>query len=160
MNTTWWWRTRSAATEALQVTPETSTPATVKSSLTGSMHPCSFYGFLRWSSTLPNIQVNQEAFLNGLNVHQGVIYLFASGSTLRLPVGQPIYYSDISSRYMADQSMEKITLEADHLSYRFPGGVTRTQQVSFSAQQGNLVGIMGSSGSGKTTLLNVLVRHV
>ena len=42
---------------------------------------------------------NLEAFLNGLNVHKGVVYLFASGSTLRLPMGQPIYYSDISSHY-------------------------------------------------------------
>ena len=53
-------------------------------------------------------------------MYTGVIYLFASGSTLRLPVGQPIYYSDISSRFQADQSLEKITLEADHLAYSFP----------------------------------------
>ncbi len=99
---------------------------------------------------------DQEAFLNGLNVHKGVVYLFASGSTLRLPVGQPIYYSDISSHYMADRSTEKITLEADNLNYIFPGGVTGLHNISFSAQQGNLVGILGSSGSGKTTLLNVL----
>lgn len=97
-----------------------------------------------------------EAFLNGLSMHTGVIYIFASGSTLRLPVGQPIYYSDISSRFQSDLNQEKITLEADHLSYRFPGGVTGLQDISFSAQQGNLVGIMGSSGAGKTTLLNVL----
>lgn len=99
---------------------------------------------------------DHTVFLNGLNVHQSVIYLFASGSSLRLPVGQPIYYSDISSHYMADQSMVKITLEADSLEYNFPGGVTGLNSVSFSAQQGNLVGIMGSSGSGKTTLMNVL----
>lgn len=99
---------------------------------------------------------DHTVFLNGLNVHQSVIYLFASGSSLRLPVGQPIYYSDISSHYMADQSMVKITLEADSLGYNFPGGVTGLNSVSFSAQQGNLVGIMGSSGSGKTTLMNVL----
>ncbi|MCK5135663.1 MAG: ATP-binding cassette domain-containing protein [Bacteroidales bacterium] len=99
---------------------------------------------------------HQETFLNGLNVHTGVIYLFASGSTLRLPVGQPVYYSDIATHFLSDLSMEKITLEADRISYRFPGGVTGLHNVSFSAQQGNLVGIMGSSGSGKTTLLNVL----
>jgi len=99
---------------------------------------------------------DQETFLNGLSVHKDVIYLFASGSTLRLPVGQPIYYSDIAARFMADLSVEQITLEADRLSYRFPGGVTGLNNISFSAQQGNLVGILGSSGSGKTTLLNVL----
>jgi len=98
----------------------------------------------------------QEIFLNGLGVHRDVFYLFATGSSLRLPVGQPIHYSDIASHFMAGLSVEKITLEADSISYRFPGGVTGLHRVSFSAQQGNLVGIMGSSGSGKTTLLNVL----
>ncbi len=99
---------------------------------------------------------DQDAYLNGLHVHKGAIYLFASGSTLRMPVGQPIYYSDIAAHYMEYQSMEKITLEADSLTYHFPGGVTGLHNVSFAAQQGSLVGIMGSSGSGKTTLLNVL----
>ncbi len=99
---------------------------------------------------------SSEAFLNGLNMHTGVIYIFASGSTLRLPVGQPIYYSDIASRFQEDKDHEQITLEALHLSYRFPGGVTGLKDLSFSAQQGNLVGIMGSSGAGKTTLMNVL----
>ena len=99
---------------------------------------------------------NLECFLNGLGVYSGVIYLFATGSTLRFPVGHPILYSDISSQFLADLSFEKILLEAQNLSYRFPGGVMGLNGVSFSARQGNLVGIMGSSGSGKTTLMNVL----
>jgi ABC-type multidrug transport system ATPase subunit len=97
-----------------------------------------------------------ECFLNGLGIHQGVIHLFASGSTLRLPVGPPILYSDIASQYMSDLSADRITLEARDLTYLFPGRVTGLEGISFSAQQGNLVGIMGSSGSGKTTLMNVL----
>ncbi len=97
-----------------------------------------------------------EAFLNGLSMRTGVVYILASGSTLRLPVGQPVYYSDIASRFQAGLDQEKITLEADHLSYLFPGKVTGLKEISFSAQQGNLVGILGSSGAGKTTLLNVL----
>jgi len=97
-----------------------------------------------------------EAFLNGLLMRSGVIYLFASGGTLRLPAGPPVYYSDITTRFQEDLDHEQITLEAEHLSFRFPGGVTGLKDVSFSAQQGNLVGIMGSSGAGKTTLMNVL----
>lgn len=97
-----------------------------------------------------------EASLNGLNMRSGLIYLFASGSTLRLPVGQPVYYSDIASRFKADLDHERITLEAKRLSYEFPGGVKGLQNISFTARQGNLVGIMGSSGAGKTTLMNTL----
>jgi len=97
-----------------------------------------------------------EAFLNGLSMRTGVIYIFASGSTLRLPVGPPVYYSEIATRFQADLDHEKISMEADRLSFLFPGGVTGLKDISFSAQQGNLVGIMGSSGAGKTTLLNTL----
>jgi len=97
-----------------------------------------------------------EVFLNGLRMHDGAIYLFASGSTLRLPVGLPVYYSDISSRFLSERSPDKITLEADHLSYFFPNEVRGLNDISFTARQGNLVGIMGSSGAGKTTLMNVL----
>ena len=98
----------------------------------------------------------KECFLNGLGLHNGVIYIFASGSTLRLPVGQPILYSDIADQFMTDHPEDQITLEADHLSYVFPDNVRGLDGVSFTAHQGNLVGIMGSSGSGKTTLMNVL----
>jgi len=97
-----------------------------------------------------------EVFLNGLRMHDGAIYLFASGSTLRLPVGLPVYYSDISSRFLSERSPDKITLEADRLSYFFPNEVRGLNDISFTARQGNLVGIMGSSGAGKTTLMNVL----
>jgi ABC-type multidrug transport system ATPase subunit len=99
---------------------------------------------------------SSEAFLNGLSMHNEVIYLFASGGTLRLPAEKPLYYSDISSRFQADLDQDKITLEAVHLSHVFPDGASGLCDLSFSASQGNLVGIMGSSGAGKTTLMNVL----
>ena len=98
----------------------------------------------------------QEAKLNGLNIHSGTIYLFASGSSLKMAVGQPIYYSDIATRFMAGLSQELIMLEAKKLCYNFPGGATGLHDISFAAEQGNLVAIMGSSGSGKTTLLNAM----
>jgi ABC-type multidrug transport system ATPase subunit len=97
-----------------------------------------------------------EIFLNGLSMREGAIYSFTSGSSLRLPVGLPVYYSDISTRFLSERSQEKITLEADHLSYTFPNHVQGLNDISFTARQGNLVGIMGSSGAGKTTLMNVL----
>lgn len=97
-----------------------------------------------------------EVFLNGLIMRDGAIYLFASGSTLRLPVGHPVYYSDITSRFLSERSPDKITLEVDGLYYEFQDEVRGLNDISFTARQGNLVGIMGSSGAGKTTLMNVL----
>ncbi len=105
--------------------------------------------FLRYGGAL-------EVLLNGRPINADVIYLLANGSSIRLPVGLPIYYSDITTQYLADSSSVRLSLEADMLNYTFPGNVKGLQDISFSAEQGNLIGIMGSSGSGKTTLLNVL----
>ncbi|MCF8225507.1 MAG: ATP-binding cassette domain-containing protein [Bacteroidales bacterium] len=97
-----------------------------------------------------------EVLLNGHHLQSRSIYLLANGSSIRLPVGVPIYYSDITSVFLSPGNKDKIILEADDLCYKFPGNVTGLEKISFIADQGNLVGIMGASGSGKTTLLNVL----
>ena len=105
--------------------------------------------FLRYTGT-------QEILLNGHPLNNQAIYLLPSGSSLRPPVGLPIYYSDISTHFLSGSDIESITLSAKHIGYTFPGAVKGLEDISFSAEQGNLIGIMGSSGSGKTTLLNVL----
>ena len=46
-------------------------------------------------------------------------------------------------------------LEVERLSKRF-GGVRAVHEVSFSLDEGELLGIMGPNGSGKTTLFNLI----
>ena len=99
---------------------------------------------------------SQEILLNGHPLKTGTIYLLANGSSIRFPAGQPVSYSDITSRFLAERSTERIELNAEQLHYTFPGEVTGLQKISFTAEQGNMIGIMGASGSGKTTLLNTL----
>ncbi len=97
-----------------------------------------------------------EVLLNGHPLKTGTIYILANGSSIRFPVGQPVYYSDITSRFLSERSTEKILLRASDLHYTFPDNVTGLKKISFTAEQGNMIGIMGASGSGKTTLLNTL----
>lgn len=97
---------------------------------------------------------NSEIALNGLSFNHNSIYLFPSGSTLRLPKGT-IYYSDIVSRYMKDEHVKRIAFKAEDISYKFPGNHYGLRNVDICEEFG-LVGIMGASGSGKTTLMNVL----
>ncbi len=99
---------------------------------------------------------NQDIYLNGLAIRNDRIYLFASGSTVKLPKGPPIYYSDIAAHYLADITSNHITYEAKNLEFKFPNGTIGIRDISFSEMHGRLIGIMGSSGAGKTTLLNVL----
>ena len=98
----------------------------------------------------------EDLFLNGLTLNNKRIYLFANGSTVKLPKGKPIYYSDVAAHFLADRSASKISYEVNNLEYRFPNGNIGIRNISFSESHGKLIGIMGASGAGKTTLLNVL----
>ncbi|MBN1251117.1 MAG: ATP-binding cassette domain-containing protein [Bacteroidales bacterium] len=98
----------------------------------------------------------QDVFLNGMGVYNNRIYLFAPGSTVKLPKGRPVYYSDVVANFLEDVSLTKLSFNVKNVSYRFPTGNLGLQNISFSTSHGKLVGIMGASGAGKTTLLNLL----
>ncbi len=97
-----------------------------------------------------------EVFLNGLPVKRGVASLFAPGSSLHLPHGKPVFFSDVSARFLRDRNIIPISFEVKDVSYRFQNGTYGIQKISFGESHGKLVGIMGASGAGKTTLMKVL----
>jgi ABC-type multidrug transport system ATPase subunit len=99
---------------------------------------------------------NESIFLNGLELNNRHISLFANGSTIRLSKSKPIYFSDVVMHFVADTITEKISFEVENVDYHFSDGTVGLHNISFSENHGKLIGIMGASGSGKTTLLNVL----
>lgn len=99
---------------------------------------------------------NENVQLNGLPIFNNRIYLFATGSTLKLPKGKPIFYSDVVANYLSDKSITKLSFDVDHIHYKFPTGDIGLQDINISETQGKLLGILGASGSGKTTFLNIL----
>jgi ABC-type multidrug transport system ATPase subunit/ABC-type multidrug transport system permease subunit len=98
----------------------------------------------------------EQLYLNGLPISPGQVYSYAKGVTLRSSQGYPIYYSDISSTFLSDIIIHKLSFNVEHLTYNFIEGHPAVDDVSFSIDEGSLVGILGASGSGKTTLLNLL----
>ncbi len=97
-----------------------------------------------------------ELYLNGLGLHKNRIYLFAKGSTIKRPQGKPLYYSDISAHFLYPHAGNKILFKAEGINLYFKNGVRGLKDISFTADHGNMIAIMGSSGAGKTTLLNTL----
>jgi len=99
---------------------------------------------------------NHDLLLNGLPIHHKRIYTFANGSTVKLPKGRPIYYSDVVNKFLEDITSISLSFVVNNLDYQFPTGGIGLRDINFSETHGNLVGIMGASGAGKTTLLNVM----
>jgi ABC-type multidrug transport system ATPase subunit len=97
-----------------------------------------------------------QLYLNGLPVRSGSIYTFAKGAALKSQHGHSIYYSDISSSFLSDVFIHKLSFTVEGLSYKFREGQAGIDDISFSVEEGKLVGILGASGSGKTTLLNLI----
>ncbi len=105
--------------------------------------------FLRYTGS-------EDINLNGLPINSRRIYLFASGSSIKLPKGKPIYYTDVVAHFLADSTTTRISYKVQNLEYRFKSGAIGLRNINFSEGHGKLIGIMGASGAGKTTLLNVL----
>ncbi len=97
-----------------------------------------------------------EINMNGQLIEKEKVYAFTSGSSIRNQQIDPVYYSDIVSRFADDKIHSRIVFEVRQVHYRFKSGKTGLHDITFTEQSGRLVGIMGASGSGKTTLLNVL----
>ena len=99
---------------------------------------------------------DDQLYLNGLPIRSGMVYTFAKGGSVKSQQGNAIYYSDISSIFRSDITIQKISFTVKNLSFYFREGNAAVEDINFSVEEGKLVGIMGASGSGKTTLLNLL----
>ena len=97
-----------------------------------------------------------ELYLNGHFLSQRKVFILTPGSSFRSSKVKPIYYSDILSAFLSDNSTSKILLSVTDLEYKFKGGKIGLRGINFTEESGKLIGIMGGSGAGKSTLLNVL----
>jgi len=97
-----------------------------------------------------------DLFLNGQILDSRRTYILTQGSSIRSSKVNPIYYSDIISKFLSDKTESQIVFNVDDITYKFKGGKLGLNPLTFSEKSGKLIGIMGASGSGKSTLLNLL----
>lgn len=94
--------------------------------------------------------------LNSIPLKSRKIDVFPTGSTIRGSKIDPIYYSDVVSKFLTEEDKSNITLVGEHVFYHFKSGRAGLQNINIAEQGGKLIGVMGASGSGKSTLLSVL----
>jgi len=97
----------------------------------------------------------ENIFLNGNNIPADRCLIFNKGSVLRTN-SAPVYYSEITSKYLEQTIHQKIVFTAQNVEFRFPNSENGIHDFNFCQSSGELIGIMGGSGVGKSTLLNVL----
>ncbi|MEN8118745.1 MAG: ATP-binding cassette domain-containing protein [Bacteroidota bacterium] len=95
-------------------------------------------------------------FLNGRNIKPERTYIWAVGAVIRGRRIDRIYYSNMVSAFIHKKDIYGIELTAHNVSFSFNNSTKGIENISFEAESGQLVGIIGGSGSGKSTLLNVL----
>lgn len=85
------------------------------------------------------------------------VYPFSEGSSISGHKGKPIYYWDVTIQFLSEEfQSSRVVYEVKNIEYRFRSGDIGIHHMSFKAESGRMVGIMGASGAGKSTLLNVL----
>ncbi|WP_020528538.1 ATP-binding cassette domain-containing protein [Flexithrix dorotheae] len=98
----------------------------------------------------------KDLFMNGDQLSWEYIYPLSVGAAIKGSKMDPLYYSEIVSKFLSESNGAKISFEADKISYFFPNGDRGLHDISVAEESGKLVALMGASGSGKSTLLNVL----
>lgn len=98
-----------------------------------------------------------ELSMNGLLLKENKVYPISHGSSIKGYNISPIYHWDISMLFLKEEfRSSRVVYEVNNLEYRFRSGEVGIHTMSFRAESGRMIGIMGASGAGKSTLLSVL----
>ncbi len=99
---------------------------------------------------------NEDLYLNGQNIIAGQTYIFDTGSSVRGPGINAVYYTEVAGLISRKMYESKVFLQADNVTYRFRNSDNGIHNLFFHEGSGRLVGIIGGSGVGKSTTLSVL----
>ncbi|WP_420318901.1 ATP-binding cassette domain-containing protein [Ekhidna sp.] len=95
-------------------------------------------------------------FLEGIKIIPAKSYILKPGSIIKGPNISSIYESEITKKFIQDETSIRVVLAGDNIEFKFKNSSNGLKPFSFSEDSGRLIGIMGGSGTGKTTLINIL----
>ena len=98
--------------------------------------------------------------LNSVSIVSLYSYILDNGGVISSPHIQPIYYSELLTKFISSERKEKIKFCVKNLSFKFSNSENGIKEINFIEESGYLLGIMGSSGVGKSTLMNLLIGNL
>lgn len=98
----------------------------------------------------------RNLYLNGYNIRQNKIYVFALGSVIKTSIMPPVYYGRVQEMFLERENRDRIIYKAVDVEHKFNPKLIGVRKFSLVGRRGQLIGIIGGSGTGKSTLLNVL----
>lgn len=99
---------------------------------------------------------HDDLYLNGHYINPNHTFILTHGSILKSQKTTPIYYTDVAAKLLYSHHAANLQLNINNIAYRFKNSENGIQPISFSAESGELIGVMGGSGTGKSTLLSLL----
>jgi ABC transport system ATP-binding/permease protein len=103
---------------------------------------------------------NEDLTIEGNPVQTERFYAFKEGSIIRGPRISPIYYIDISTRFLKGEMSTPFVFSGHDLNFRFRNSDNGLHNFTFNEPSGQLIAIMGGSGVGKSTLINILNGNI
>lgn len=97
-----------------------------------------------------------DIYLNSQNIISGRTYSFEHGSSIRSPIINTIFFTDVTGMFSELFTGSRISVTAKDVSFWFKNTQNGIQKFNMQARSGDLVAVMGGSGVGKSTLINVL----
>lgn len=101
-------------------------------------------------------QGTHSLYFKGRTVVRGRTYLLETGVSIKGKDIEPIYFSGILRQFFRKKYTDRIIFEGHNISFSFGTSDQGVKPMSFRADSGNMIGMMGGSGVGKSTLLNIL----
>lgn len=100
-----------------------------------------------------------DLYLNGHYISANQSFIISTGSIIKNQKIVPVYFADIAQKMLYLQTNVKINLTADNIGFTFKDGDNGIKPFSFSAESGQLIGVIGGSGAGKSTLFSLLTGN-
>jgi len=97
---------------------------------------------------------SREILYNGFPVNSKIIYQFAYGGIIRLPLGKPLCYSEIRKQYSKEEETTPVSFNVRNFSFK-TGGIS-FRDINISEKEGSITGIFCETGIANSELLKLL----